>query len=483
MPIKEQNNDQNIERVFTKMSEDSSTQNNKAKLTDCIENANYLNNIDSEDNKDDSNLSYDHMYATNNVNVDINPEELTCQNAESEVKFLKEWLLMHLDLIQQQNDEILNKEKTILILKQENEMLRERINCLDPGVNFESDSFNKRNSKTYSYLDTLEEMTQDAAHIDDDNKADIYFQETHKNSPNNCLDGTNYEVNSESYNTLENTSNNCDTEPSIGLKIEKGNTSSANDDTLNSTYSASNSLHLKSGDFVVNSSVEDTLNNLKMSIRRKRLCSTSSALSNTEVSSEDIQRSKKKKKRKNSLKDDKILTCSEQYVTQTGESGLGIPINSSPVLEIPSATNLEVPRWRVKLYTSCYTMEGTENLDDEVYNKRHMRLENDERRRKRWDVQRIREQRIIEKLKQRQERVGSNSRTEENLEPVQTLWPSADDIKFLEVSDHLPVSAFGVPIPKFTPSEFSLPWLNNPYATLKRNSNRKSTIRRKATKR
>lgn len=124
MPIKEQNNDQNIERVFTKMSEDSSTQNNKAKLTDCIENANYLNNIDSEDNKDDSNLSYDHMYATNNVNVDINPEELTCQNAESEVKFLKEWLLMHLDLIQQQNDEILNKEKTILILKQENEMVR-----------------------------------------------------------------------------------------------------------------------------------------------------------------------------------------------------------------------------------------------------------------------------------------------------------------------------------------------------------------------
>lgn len=74
----------------------------------------------------------------------------------------------------------------------------------------------------------------------------------------------------------------------------------------------------------------------------------------------------------------------------------------------------------------------------------------------RWDVQRIREQRIIEKLKQRQERVGSNSRTEENLEPVQTLWPSADDIKFLEVSDHLPVSAFGVPIPKFTPRYFLL---------------------------
>jgi len=36
------------------------------------------------------------------------------------------------------------------------------------------------------------------------------------------------------------------------------------------------------------------------------------------------------------------------------------------------------------VYTSCYTMEGTENLDDEVFNKRHQRLEIDERRRKRY---------------------------------------------------------------------------------------------------
>lgn len=36
------------------------------------------------------------------------------------------------------------------------------------------------------------------------------------------------------------------------------------------------------------------------------------------------------------------------------------------------------------MYTSCYSMEGTENLDDEVFNRRHLRLENDERRRKRF---------------------------------------------------------------------------------------------------
>lgn len=112
--------------------------------------------------------------------------------------------------------------------------------------------------------------------------------------------------------------------------------------------------------------------------------------------------------------------------------------------------SFQVPRWRVKVYASCYTMEGTENLDDEVYNKRHSRLETDERRRKRWDVQRIREQRVIEKLKQRQERVGSGSRTDEPSEPIQSLLPKIEDVRFLEISDELPVAAFGCPIPNIS---------------------------------
>lgn len=65
----------------------------------------------------------------------------------------------------------------------------------------------------------------------------------------------------------------------------------------------------------------------------------------------------------------------------------------------------------------------------------------------RWDVQRIREQRVIEKLKQRQERVGSGSRNDEQNEPVQSLLPKIEDIKFLEISEELPVSAFGCQIP------------------------------------
>lgn len=62
-------------------------------------------------------------------------------------------------------------------------------------------------------------------------------------------------------------------------------------------------------------------------------------------------------------------------------------------------------------------------------------------------MQRIREQRVIEKLKQRQERTGSGSRIEEQHEALQSLWPSIDDIRYLEVCDELPVSAFGYPVP------------------------------------
>ena len=42
-------------------------------------------------------------------------------------------------------------------------------------------------------------------------------------------------------------------------------------------------------------------------------------------------------------------------------------------------------------------------LDDQVFLKRHSKSEIDERRRKRWDSQRLREESHLEKLKRKQE--------------------------------------------------------------------------------
>lgn len=64
---------------------------------------------------------------------------------------------------------------------------------------------------------------------------------------------------------------------------------------------------------------------------------------------------------------------------------------------------VETPSWRLKPLTNMYQLEGTENITDEAYYKRHQKFEQEEKRRKRWDLQRIRELRVCEKLERQKE--------------------------------------------------------------------------------
>lgn len=68
----------------------------------------------------------------------------------------------------------------------------------------------------------------------------------------------------------------------------------------------------------------------------------------------------------------------------------------------------EVPAWRVAPVTPTYSMEGTENIEDETLQKRHSKPAAEEKRRKRWDIQRMREQREIERLKRRYEQANGH---------------------------------------------------------------------------
>lgn len=130
-------------------------------------------------------------------------------------------------------------------------------------------------------------------------------------------------------------------------------------------------------------------------VKRKRGASCSSIIVNDQctmvretksLGSDGLKKSEKKIR--SLLKKESYLTTEDHYYTAVGDSNYSL----SMAVATPQDTSasLEVPNWRIKVYTSCYTMEGTENLDDEIFNKRHLKLENDERRRKRWDVQRIR---------------------------------------------------------------------------------------------
>ncbi|KAJ8917417.1 hypothetical protein NQ315_005463 [Exocentrus adspersus] len=489
------NNDQNINRVCAKMSEGFHDETN-AKLSKRVKSLEYFQDINAtreEISDEDINVN-DHMYASNTEDDGVNETsspDLSCQTAESEVKFLKEWLILHTDLVQQQNDDIIDKDREIYLLRKENEMLKERINCIEKGTPFQIEKFFNRKVAEDSENVLSEDMTQGSCKEDAKENIEI-IGEQYCDNENCSIEVLNFHENhvdlSDSESQIDSVVGNDTSyiadDSELGLKSEDYILNELSDSYKSESDIINCNSSISDYNFTINNiSESDPMKNIRMSIRRKRVCSNSSALSQNEspiVEERQTYRRFKKKKRR-VTKDIQFLTSSEAYVTQAHEVNLGISSSEPDISEL-SATTLEVPRWRHKIYASCYTMEGTENLDDEVYNKRHMRLENDERRRKRWDVQRIREQRVIEKLKQRQERIGSGSKGEDN-EPLPSLWPKVEDIKFLEVSEELPVAAFGMAVPNIPPSEFNLPWLSNPAILTRKPHSRRSNVKRKSSKR
>lgn len=120
------NNDQNIERRFPKMSE-GFHDGNDANLPECIKTVALFDEINSiDENLSDEEVNViDHVYSSNidNNEQDVSTPSLNCQTAESEVKLIKDWLILHTDLIQQQNDDIIEKDREIYFLRKENEMV------------------------------------------------------------------------------------------------------------------------------------------------------------------------------------------------------------------------------------------------------------------------------------------------------------------------------------------------------------------------
>jgi male-specific lethal 1 len=96
-------------------------------------------------------------------------------------------------------------------------------------------------------------------------------------------------------------------------------------------------------------------------------------------------------------------------------------------------------------------------MNDDVFLKRHAKFEIDEKRRKKWDLMRIREQKTIERLKKRHEGyVAESSSGGENL--TTSFYPSPDNVRFIQISEEIPVQAFGDDIPAIPAKEFTLPW-------------------------
>ncbi|XP_067088561.1 male-specific lethal 1-like 1 [Osmerus mordax] len=122
--------------------------------------------------------------------------------------------------------------------------------------------------------------------------------------------------------------------------------------------------------------------------------------------------------------------------------------------------SVTIPSWRENIMDPLSEDEATdipENLEDSVFLKRHSKHELDEKRRKRWDIQRIREQRMFQRLQQRMNR---RKGIQESEPEVLSFYPDAEDVEALIITPHLPVVAFGRPLPKLTRRNFDLPWLD-----------------------
>ena len=242
----------------------------------------------------------------------------------------------------------------------------------------------------------------------------------------------------------------------------------------------------------------------KNSFRKRKSSAQTSSISTTQ------------KERIAAPADDAHLMSANLMTTTPYYTFMGEDFINSEAKEIKSILHqAEVPGWRTIVVSPSYHMEGTENIEDDTMLKRHSKLEFDEKRRKRWDMQRLRQQRQTEKLRARHDPIeavtnssgttvicnnqqpknmkkgaGTSSNTENSVggdssvgtrlsalvlpvnpgcgggsglndDYLTTLQPLPEQATHLHVSEKLPVNAFGFFVPVMLEKEFSLPWLRS----------------------
>ncbi|RXG54214.1 Male-specific lethal 1-like 1 [Armadillidium vulgare] len=432
-------------------------------------------------------VDFDHMY------IDCGDSKISI-GRDIECQHLKQLNLLHLDLIQQQTDELEAKDKIIKALREENKNLRSRLERIDRRVSlshqkknalspisvqtdfpddtpfsFPSKSespkvFNLRSpSRTPSQKGVHEKSSQVKNNREETNDIEASAKHTlRKHSPKYANSNSSLspvspalrisprEKRSNKKEAASESKRNLLDEPTVPSKKNKFLESSTHErlslSPLQDGGITDHSLRSR------NKQLEDQSSNSQNS-------KTDVEGLSAQLETESLQKSEEKQ---NSLSIiNNFLVESEKVKPNLKEShkirGEGIlmtedsyylpPLTSVDFLENSvedSQTQVEIPKWRIKVLTSLYVMEGTENLEDEVFVKRHSKPEHDERRRKRWDLQRMREQRQYEKLRERYEvRNNMNGSSGRN---NSSLWPNAELAQVIQIENYLPVCAFGQPL-------------------------------------
>ncbi|XP_056152641.1 male-specific lethal 1 homolog [Lampris incognitus] len=157
------------------------------------------------------------------------------------------------------------------------------------------------------------------------------------------------------------------------------------------------------------------------------------------------------------MEDLPFMSTTEMYLCCWHQPPLSPLRETSPKKE----EDVAIPSWRencIEPLNEEASSSIPEALDDGVYLKRHLKLELDEKRRKRWDIQRIREQRMFQRL---QQRINKKKVVQEVEPELSSFYPDTEDVESIVITPFLPVVAFGRPLPKLTQKNFELPWLDD----------------------
>jgi len=388
----------------------------------CTKSVEYLKLPESREDKIALACELDHMYANCSNEPRITKEETP------QIRHLKELLLLHLDLLQQQHEQLTLKDRQIAVLRQERDALQQRLDRAERNVS----AF--RHRKLKSSVGNKSSAEEDERLLEPSAQAASSVNKDCSRLEERSLPGV-----AEASQTAVSEQQGQES-PRVPLatkhyKCGRGRSRGSQSLTISPSPNASPSGRPTRG----------------LTIASRALPRSSSV----QHSSSSPQR------RKDDLKKTDILNTQILYYTPVGES---LP---SPDCQQDSR-EVEVPSWRFHPLTSCYSMEGTENLDDDVFMKRHQKQEADEKRRKRWDIQRIREQRYHEHLMQGRALTDKQRQNQE--QDRDSLFPDPDEVLYIEVSDSIPVCAFGAPIPNITPSEFSCPFIESNKRITRRSS-------------
>lgn len=389
-------------------------------------------------------INLDHVYCNTNDSKYTNEKS---DNVCNEIKQLQSILILHLDLIQEQSDQLITKDKLLSSLKQENEILKCKVNQLERDLlqlqkKIEEEVKDEQIAKEKEI--ELNIKIEPELSVSDEEIEAISTQ-------------SNVNVNIQQQQEERSKTPPTTLAPPVVNKIVIHRI--PNSQTNNITINVNKKIGVGgvgSSDCYKSSIVE----NEKFIIKPTRVTPTTSSTT-TAALKEDFtkyNRSLSGSMTNLEFKNDHFMTTKKPYITCNWKHKVVDETNSEETLKI---INLEVPNWReIDFSDAGVGVKVCENTSCETFLKRHAKYEVDEKRRKKWDVQRIREQKNIEKLKKRHfKEQMQDSGGSKNKEEMNSFYPSSEGIKYIHITESVDVAAFGEQIPLLHPTEFTLPWL------------------------